>query len=358
MTAPTISVRSFGSAGGEAVDRYTLTNGDLEIAILTYGGIIQRVDAPDGTGERANVVLGFATLDDYVKFNGGPYFGAITGRFANRIAGAAFTLDGQDYRLPVNNAPNCLHGGPHGFDKHIWNAEQIRDGSAIGVRLARISPDGEEGFPGALSVSVTYLLTDANQLRIDYQATTDKPTVLNLTNHTYFNLAGEGSGSIYKHELMLNASVFTPTDDNLIPTGELAPVDGTPFDFRRAKQIGPAIRESHPQLITARGFDHNFVIDRPDPDDVSLALAVWAVHPPSGRRLEVHTTEPGVQFYAGNFLDGTLTGPSDRVYRQSDGFALETQHFPDSPNQPDFPSTVLRPGQELHSTTTFTFATV
>ena len=358
MSAPTISVQPFGAADGHSVDRYTLTNGDLEIAILTYGGIIQAIKAPDRSGTRANIVLGFATLEDYVTFNGGPYFGAITGRFANRIAGAVFTLDGQDYRLPANNGPNCLHGGLHGFDKYVWSAEQVRDGFAIGVRLARVSPDGEEGFPGRLSVSVTYLLTEANQLRIEYQATTDRQTVLNLTNHTYFNLAGEGSGSIYTHELMLKASAFTPTDDTLIPTGEITPVDGTPFDLRHAKLIGSAIRESHPQLIAARGFDHNFVIDRPAPEDDSLVLAARAIHPPSGRVLDVYTTEPGVQFYAGNFLDGSLTGTSGRLYRQSDGFALETQHFPDSPNQPRFPSTVLRPGEEFRSTTTFMFATV
>jgi aldose 1-epimerase len=357
VSSPSISSRPFGSVAGAPVEIYTLANGGAEISVLTYGGIIQAIRVPDRSGAVANIALGFATLDDYVAHNGGPFFGAITGRFANRIAGAAFALDGVTYRLAANNGPNALHGGPNGFDKRIWQAEDVRENAAIGIRLSRTSPDGEEGYPGAMHVAVTYLLTASNELRINYHATSDRPTVLNLTNHSYFNLAGEGSGAIYDHELMLNASAYNPTDATLIPTGEVAPVDGTPFDFRSPKPIGPAIREQHPQLRLAQGFDHNFVIDRAGPDDRSLVLAARAVHPASGRVLEVHTTEPGVQFYAGNFLDGSLPGTSGRLYRQSDGFALETQHFPDSPNQPAFPSTVLRPGQEFRSTTLLSFST-
>jgi aldose 1-epimerase len=357
VPSPSISSRPFGMADGRPVEAYTLANGPAEVTVLTYGGIIQAINVPDRTGAVANIALGFADLAGYLRHSD-PYFGAITGRYANRIAGGAFTLDGVAYRLATNNGPNCLHGGIKGFDKQVWAAEEIREVESVGLRLARTSPDGEEGYPGTLNVTVTYLLTASGELRIDYQATTDRPTVLNLTNHSYFNLAGEGSGSIDDHELLLNAAAYTPTDATLIPTGEIAPVEGTPFDFRRSKRIGPAVRERHPHLELARGFDHNFVVDRPAADDHALVLAARAVHPANGRVLEVRTTEPGVQFYAGNFLDGSIAGSSGRLYRQGDGFALETQHFPDSPNQPEFPTTVLRPGEEFRSTTTLTFMTV
>jgi aldose 1-epimerase len=348
-------MRAFGETGGESIESYTLSVGLIEVTVLTYGGIIQAIRAPDREGAVANVALGFATLDDYVN-NNEPYFGALIGRYANRIANGRFTLDGRTWQLPVNNGPNSLHGGIHGFDKKVWAAEEIREPDAVGVRLSRVSPDGEEGYPGNLAVDVSYRLTTGNQLRIDYHATTDAPTVLNLSNHSYFNLAGEGSGAIFDHVLTLNAGRFTPVDADLIPTGDVLPVEDTPFDFRLGQSIGARIRENHPQLVIAHGYDHNFVIDRPSPADLTLTVAASVHEPTSGRRLEIQTTEPGIQFYSGNFLTGAQVGASGRAYRQSDGFALETQHFPDSPNQPGFPSTVLRPGEEFRSTTVYTFA--
>ena len=347
----------FGEVDGQPVERYTLTNANgIEVVILTYGGIIQSIRVPDRDGAMANVVLGFDTLDEYVASS--PYFGAITGRYANRIAGGQFTLDGQTYQLPVNNPPNSLHGGEKGFDKRVWTASEGSSPDGPSLVLTYTSPDGEEGYPGTLDVTVTYTLTDNNELRIDYHATTDAPTVVNLTNHSYFNLAGEGSGTIYDHVLQLNASAFTPVDETLIPTGEIAPVAGTPFDFTRPKPIGQDIRDgSSEQILIGRGYDHNFVIDRPEGDDTSLVQVARVVDPESGRVLEVASTEPGVQLYTGNFLDGTFAGTSGKVYRQGDGFCLETQHFPDSPNQPDFPSTELRPGEEYTSTTVFAFST-
>lgn len=351
---PGITRRPFGAVDGEAVDLYTLTNArGMSFAIMTYGGIIQSIAVPDRAGTRANLALGFATLDEYVA--GSPYFGATVGRFANRIARGSFSLDGATYQLPRNEGPNTLHGGARGFDKRIWRAEEVREGDAVGVRLSRTSPDGEEGFPGTLAVQVTHFLTSENAIRIEYRATTDKPTVLNLTDHTYFNLAGEGSGDIYGHLLQLNADRYTPIDETLIPTGAVDPVAGTPFDFTTATAIGARIRENHPQLSRARGYDHNFVLRRTAPDDTSLILAARAQDPASGRVLEVYTTEPAIQFYAGNMLDGALAGTAGRLYRQGDGFTLETQHFPDAPNQPRFPSTVLRPGREFVSTTIYAF---
>jgi aldose 1-epimerase len=347
----------FGEVEGKPVERYTLTNANgMEVAILTYGGIIQSIRVPDRDGTMANVVLGFDNLDDYVAKS--PYFGAIVGRYANRIAKGQFMLDGQTYQLALNNGPNSLHGGEKGFDKQIWTASEGTAADGQSLVLSYTSPDGEEGYPGTLDVTVTYTLTDDNALRVEYHATTDKKTVLNLSNHSYFNLAGEGSGSIFDHELMLNASTFTPVDDTLIPTGEVAPVTGTPFDFTTAKPIGQDIRDgSSDQIIIGRGYDHNFVLDRPEGDDTSLVQAARVVEPTTGRVLEVTTTEPGVQFYTGNFLDGTFAGTSGMVYRQGDAFCLETQHFPDSPNQPDFPSTELAPGEEFTSTTVYTFST-
>jgi len=347
----------FGDVEGEPVERYTLTNANgMEVAVLTYGGVIQSIRVPDRDGTMANVVLGFNTLDDYVARS--PYFGAIVGRYANRIARGQFTLDGETCQLAINNGPNSLHGGEKGFDKQIWTASEGSATDGQSLVLSYTSPDGEGGYPGTLDVTVTYTLTGDNALRIDYHATTDKTTVLNLSNHSYFNLAGEGSGSVLDHELMLNASSFTPVDDTLIPTGEIAPVAGTPFDFTTAKPIGQDIRDgSSDQIVIGRGYDHNVVLDRPKGDDTSLVQVARVVEPTTGRVMEVETTEPGVQFYTGNFLDGTFAGSGGKVYRQGDGFCLETQHFPDSPNQPGFPSTELAPGEEFTSTTVYTFST-
>ena len=351
-----ITSSPFGEVEGQTVDLYTLTNANgMEVKIMTYGGIVHSIRVPDRDGNMANVALGFATLDEYVE--GNPYFGTITGRYANRIARGTFTLDGERYYLALNNGPNHLHGGEKGFDKYVWAAEEVRGADEVGVKFSRTSPDGEEGYPGALTVDVTYTLTTNNEIRIDYHATTDAPTVLNLTNHAYFNLAGEGNGAIYDHELQLNASNYTPVDENLIPTGEIAPVAGTPLDFTTPHRIGERIRNDFEQLVIGRGYDHNFVLDRPSPDDTSLVLAARVVEPTSGRVLEISTTEPGIQFYSGNFLDATVIGPGGNMYRQGDGFALETQHFPDSPNQPNFPSTELRPGDEFNSTTVYAFST-
>ena len=346
----------FGEVDGRPVERFVLTNAaGMRVAILSLGGIVQAIEVPDRTDRFANVVLGFGTAAAYLA--DGPYFGCVAGRYANRIAGGRFTLDGRAYQLAINNGPNHLHGGVKGFNKHVWEATEQADGDALSLALRRVSPDGEEGYPGALTVQVTYTLTDADALRIEYRATTDAPTILNLTNHAYFNLAGEGSGSIEDHELQLNAGHYTPIDGTLIPTGELAPVAGTPFDFIRPRPIGARLRDAgFPQIMRAHGYDHNFVLDRPAPDDGGLVLAARVREPGGGRTLEISTTEPGVQFYSGNFLDGSLAGASGRAHRQGDGFCLETQHFPDSPNQPAFPSTVLQPGQEFRSTTVYAFS--
>jgi aldose 1-epimerase len=351
-----VDVQPYGTtADGKDVDEYTLTNANgMEVKIITYGGTITSIRVPDRNGEMANVTLGFDNLADYETRS--PYFGNITGRYANRIANATFTLDDTEYTLAANNGPNSLHGGEEGFDNKVWEAEVIEGDGEVGVSLHYLSPDGEEGYPGNLDVTVVYTLTDDNEIRMDYTATTDAPTVVNLTNHAYFNLAGEGTGSIYDHVLMIDADRYTPVDETLIPTGELAEVEGTPFDFRLPKVIGPGQRSSHEQIVLGRGYDHNFVLNREDPEDGVMMLAARVYEPESGRVLEVWTTEPGIQFYAGNFLDGTLIGPSGHLYRQSDGFALETQHYPDSPNQPDFPSTVLRPGETYQTTTIYKFA--
>jgi aldose 1-epimerase len=350
-----ISSEPFGEAEGQPVELFTLTNANgMEVRITNYGGIIQSILVPDSNGEMENVTLGFETLDEYLA--GHPYFGNITGRYANRIAEGTFTLGEEAYQLAINNDPNTLHGGEKGFDKFVWEAEEITSDAGVGVKLSRVSPDGEEGYPGNLTVDVTYTLTNDNALQIDYLATTDATTVVNLTNHAYFNLAGDGSGSIEGHELQLMASNYTPVDATLIPTGEIAPVAGTPLDFTTPHAIGERIRDNDEQMVIGRGYDHNFVIDRPSPDDTELILAARVVEPESGRVLEISTTEPGIQFYSGNFLDGTVIGAAGKMYRQGDGFALETQHYPDSPNQPEFPSTVLEPGEEFQSTTVYAFS--
>jgi aldose 1-epimerase len=351
--APTISVEPFGTTpDGTAVERYTLTNRDMTVRILTYGGIIQSLEVPDRRGDPANVVLGFPDLQGYVDHNNpGPYFGAIIGRYGNRIAEGRFELDGETYQLEINNEPNALHGGVESFDRKVWEATEIRDRRSVGLQLDYTSVDGEEGYPGTLDVQVTYTLTRDRRLEIHYTATTDAPTVVNLTNHTYWNLQGEGTSSILDHELKIPAGRYTPVDATLIPTGELATVEGTPMDFRRSTAIGERIREPFEQLLFGQGYDHNWVLDRED--DGELELAARLRDPDSGRTLRMSTTEPGIQFYSGNFLDATLVGTGGHVYRQSDGLALETQHFPDSPNQPDFPSTVLRPGETYDTTTVF-----
>ncbi len=357
---PSITKEPFGKTpNGQAVDRYTLTNSHgMQVRILTYGGIIQSISVPDRHGHFTDVALGFATLDDYIAHNNpGPYFGAIIGRYANRIAKGTFTLDGKTYHLPINNPPNSLHGGFKGFDTKVWKAEAEHGKDTVGLQLSLTSPDGQQGYPGTLNAQVTYTLTNRNQIHIDYHATTDAPTIVNLTNHSYFNLSGEGTGDIYGEKMLINASRYTPVDSTLIPTGELAPLAGTPLDFSTPTPIGARIRGNFEQLVFGRGYDHNFVLNRPAGDTTSLELAARVTDPASGRVLELFTDQPGMQFYSGNFLDGTLYGTSGHEYRQSDGFALETQHFPDSPNHPNFPSTVLRPGQTYRTTTVYQFST-
>lgn len=337
---------------GQQVSLFTISNANgMEARVINLGGIIVSLTAPDREGNLEDVVLGFDSLDGYLAEH--PYFGAIIGRYGNRIANGQFTVDGESYQLPVNNGPNSLHGGLRGFDKVVWDAEPFENDRGQGLILTYTSPDGEEGYPGNLQVRVTYTLTDENELIFDYHAVTDKATPVNLTQHSYFNLAGDGSGSILDHEVMLNASRLTVADTTLIPTGELRSVEGTPFDFRQPHRIGERIAADDEQLRFAGGYDHNFVIDRAAGD--SLVLAARVYEPTSGRVMEVLTTEPGVQFYTGNFLDGTLTGKNGVVYDTRTGLCLETQHFPDSPNQPSFPNTILRPGEEYRSTTVYRF---
>jgi aldose 1-epimerase len=357
---PATSVEPFGKApDGTPVERWTLSNGDVTMRVLTWGGVIQTLEMPDAHGDVDNVVLGFADLAGYIG-DDDPYFGSLIGRYGNRIAGGSFTLDGTTYQLPVNNGPNTLHGGPTGFDDQVWEATDVTNDEEAALRLHLVSPDGDQGFPGTVTTTVTYSLDAESRLTVHYEATTDAPTVINLTQHTYWNLAGEGSGTILDHELQIDAAGFTPVDETLIPTGEIAPVEGTPFDFREPTAIGARIRDDDQQLLYGQGYDHNWALDREsngaregsDAED-PLEKAALLHDPHSGRTLTILTTEPGLQFYSGNFLDGTLVGTSGRIYRQSDGLALETQHFPDSPNQPSFPSTELRPDEVYDSTTVF-----
>ncbi|MFE0799146.1 aldose epimerase family protein [Streptomyces sp. NPDC058812] len=338
-------------ADGTKVYRWSLENGGTRMKVLSYGGVVQSLEIPDRRGRYENVSLGFDNLDDYVASS--PYFGALIGRYGNRIDKGRFTLDGKAYQLSVNDGENSLHGGAQGFDKRVWDVEPFTEGADVGLVLHYTGVDGEMGYPGTLKAKVTYTLTRRGEWRIDYEATTDRATVVNLTSHVYWNLAGEGSGTIEDHELSIAASRYTPTDAGLIPTGELARVSGTPFDFRRAKPIGRDIRDAHPQLITAKGFDHNWVLDKGITDRPEHIATLRDRS--SGRALRIATDQPGLQFYSGNFLDGTLTGTGGSLYRQGDALCLETQHFPDSPNQPSFPSTVLRPGQTYRTTTVHSF---
>ena len=352
---PSISSRDFGRLpDGRAVTEYTLDNGQgLRLSAINLGGIVTSLHVPDRQGRSDNVVLGLPTLTDYVERN--PHFGTIVGRYGNRIAAGRFTLDGSDFQLPLNDGPNSLHGGRKGFGARWWDIEPVPADAHgnVALLLSYTSVDGEEGYPGTLQVTVRYTLDTEQGWRIDYRAETDRPTVLNLTHHDYFNLAG--SGSVMDHELQLMASRYTPVDATLIPVG-IADVTGTPFDFRVPTRIGARIREPHEQLVRGRGYDHNWVLDRDrNLSADGLTLAARLSHATSGRVMEVHTTEPGVQFYSGNFLDGTLVGSSGQVVRQGDGLCLETQHFPDSPNQPDFPLTVLRPGEVFESSTVMRF---
>ena len=386
-----ISSSSFGNLptgnpripnGGAAVTRYTLSNArGMTVSILNYGGIIQSLYVPDRRGHEDNVTLGFANIDGYTNaayITSNPYFGALIGRYGNRIAGGKFSIGGHDYSVDINNNANTLHGGFIGYDKELWDATEIPpNNGTVGLRLTSFpgfpanSPGraGEgctpslsqpgipntctTGYPGNLTISVTITLNNQNQLRFHYVATTDAKTVVNLTNHSYWNLSGEGSGTIYDHQLRINANNYTPVDSGLIPTGQIAPVAGTPFDFTRFHAIGERIRGNDQQLVFGRGYDHNFVLNNPHPGN----LAAQLFDPASGRLLTILTDQPGLQFYSGNFLDGTLYGTSGRQYRQGDGLALETQHFPDSPNHANFPSTELDPGQTYDSTTVYEFST-
>lgn len=347
---PRVAREPFGTMpDGRVVERFRLSNaGGMHVDAISYGGIITSIAVPDRNGAMGDVVLGFDDLDGYLGEH--PFFGAIIGRYGNRIANGAFTLDGRTYTLARNNGPNHLHGGVKGFDKVLWRAEPVAGQNAVAFTYT--SPDGEEGYPGRLDVRVTYTLTDKNELIVEYHATTDKPTPVNLTQHSYFNLAGHASGDILGHQLMITADRYTPVNDTLIPTGELAAVEGTPFDFRKPTAIGDRINDAHPQIKNGLGYDHNWVLNGTAGD---LRLAARVVEPTSGRTLEVATTEPGIQFYSGNFLDGSITGKGGAKYAHRTGFCLETQHFPDSPNQPAFPSTILRPGQEYRTRTVFTF---
>jgi aldose 1-epimerase len=344
--------KSFGKTrAGEPVELYTLTNSKgMQADIMTYGGILVSLKTPDRGGKLADVVLGFDSIDGYVNDPPPPYFGALIGRYGNRIGGGRFSLNGTEYKLAQNNGPNHLHGGLRGFDKVVWKA---RTPDAQSLELTYLSKDGEEGYPGNLTATVTYTLTENNELKIDYRASTDKDTVLNLTNHSYFNLAGQGEGDVLGHQIMINADRFTPVDSGLIPTGELRSVEGTPFDFRQARAIGERIDAADEQIKFGKGYDQNFVLGRAGS---GLELAARVMEQKSGRVMEVLTTEPGVQFYTGNNLNGSIRGKGGKVYDRRYGLCLETQHFPDSPNKPNFPSVVLKPGAQYQTTTVYRFS--
>jgi aldose 1-epimerase len=339
----------------DSIQLYTLTNASgMTVRVTNYGAIITSILVPDRSGKMADIALGYNRVEDYMNAVDKPYFGAIVGRYGNRIAKGKFTLNGQTYSLAVNNGPNHLHGGVIGFDKVVWDAKLSSSSNAI--ELSYASKDKEEGYPGNLNLKVTYTLGDDNSLKVDYHATTDKATPVNVTQHTYFNLKGEGEGTILDHELMLNAKQYTPVDEGLIPTGQMPAVVGTPFDFTTAKPIGRDIAKEDEQLKFGLGYDHNFVLDKGNqPNGLTVAAKVY--EPTTGRTMEIQTTEPGIQFYCGNFLDGRLKGKSGKSYVHRGGFCLETQHYPDSPNQANFPSCILKPGETFQSTTVFKFGT-
>ncbi len=341
-----IKRETFGQTpDGRDVILFTLANGqNMVVKIMNYGGIITAIQAPDKDGNLADIVLGFNTFKEYQ--DGHPYFGALVGRYANRIAQGRFALNNQTYQLAINNGPNHIHGGISGFDKVVWEAHEFMNGAEAGVELQYHSRDGEEGYPGNLAVKVRYSLNDNNELRITYQATSDKPTIINLTQHSYFNLSGEGSGDILDHEIAINADSFTVVDADLIPTGEIRSVKGSPLDFTTPYRIGDRIQN------VPGGYDHNYVLNKSQNE---LALAAQVRDPKSGRRMEVYTTQPGIQLYTANFLDGTLGGKSGKAYQKHGAFCLETQHFPDSPNQPHFPATVLQPGETYDQVTVYKF---
>jgi aldose 1-epimerase len=344
-----VNSQPFGDVSGRAVEQITLRNsGGVEIRVITYGAIITSILTPDRRGAVGDIVLGFDTLDGYLA--GHPYFGAVVGRYCNRIAHGRFSIDGREYRLARNSGPHHLHGGSQGFDKQIWTANAEGDNQ---VRLSYVSADGEEGYPGALHTTVTYRLTDRNELVCNYRARTDKATHVNLTQHSYFNL--RGGGDVREHQLTINADRITEVDPTLIPTGATAAVDGTPFDFRQATPIGARIDDRHPQLAIGHGYDHNWILNRAA---ASLVHAARICDPSSGRTLDVKTTEPGMQVYTGNFLDGSLTGKNGRSYERHGGVCLETQHYPDTPNHPSFPTTLIRPDKMYESQTVFTFGVV
>jgi aldose 1-epimerase len=355
QSAKNMDMQPFGkTSDGHEVFLYTLRNASgMEVKITNYGGTITSIKVKDRHGKFGDVVLGFQNLDGYVSKTNKSYFGAIIGRYANRIAHGTFVLDGHQYHIPTNDGPNSLHGGLRGFDKRVWDAKDVSTASTPELELHYLSRDGEEGFPGNLSVTVRYSLGAENDLRVDYSATTDKDTVLNLTNHSYFNLAGPGSGDILNHKLTLQADRFTPIDQTLIPTGAIQSVAGTPLDFRKPTAIGSRINQDDQQLKFAKGYDHNFVLNRSGHE---LGMAAKVEEPHSGRVLEVLTTQPGIQFYSGNFLNGSVHGIGG-AYNFRSALCLETQHFPDSPNHPNFPSVVLRPGEQFHQTTVFRFST-
>ena len=346
-----VQQQDFGTRDGRPITLYTLTNAHgVEVRAMNYGGIILSLRVPDRKGQLADIVLGHEKAEEYMP--NPPYLGAIVGRYANRIANGTFTLDGKTYTLPKNDGPNTLHGGvTRTFDKVLWDGEPLKGKN--GVAFTYLSKDAEEGFPGNLKVTVTYTLTDSNELVIDYQATTDKATPINVSQHSYFNLKGAGNGDILDHEIMISADKFTPVDKNLIPTGELRAVKGTPFDFTTSTKIGARIEDPYEQMVLGHGYDHNFVLNR---KGAGLSLAARVYEPTTGRVLEVSTTQPAVQFYTGNFLDGSVTGKEGQVYKRRYGLCLETQHYPDSPNHPDFPSTILKPGEKFHQTTVFKFS--
>lgn len=349
-----VEKKPFGETDGKKVDLYTLTNAKgVVMAVTTYGGIMVSLLVPDKAGKMGDIVLGYNDVAGYVKNN--PYFGSTVGRYGNRIGKAKFSLDGKEYTLAANNGENSLHGGVKGFDKVVWDAKEVKADNAVGVELKYLSKDMEEGFPGNLSVTVTYWLTNDNEFKLDYLATTDKATVVNLTHHSYFNLAGEGSGDILGHELMMNADKYTPVDVGLIPTGELPAVEGTPMDFKKPTAVGARIDADFEQLKFGKGYDHNWVLNQKKPGEMTLAATVY--EPKSGRFMEVMTTEPGLQLYTGNFLDGSIIGKSGKAYAFRNALCLETQHFPDSPNKPDFPSVVLQPGETYKTTTIYKFST-